>query len=48
MTIEHLKRASKTPETETGTVTIVPLKYKSGRMTSTRSTPHSRPLPPSA
>ena len=32
MTIEYLKRASKTPETETGTVTIVPLKYKTGRM----------------
>ena len=32
MRIEYLKRASKTPETETGTVTIVPLKYKTGRM----------------
>jgi hypothetical protein len=32
MTIEHLKRASKTPETETGTVTIVPLKDETGRM----------------
>ena len=32
MTIEYLKRASKTPGTETGTVTIVPLKYKTGRM----------------
>jgi hypothetical protein len=32
MTIEYLKRASKTPETETGTVTIVPLKDETGRM----------------
>jgi hypothetical protein len=30
MTIEYLKRASKTPETET--VTIVPLKDETGRM----------------
>jgi hypothetical protein len=30
MTIEYRKRTSKTPETET--VTIVPLKYKTGRM----------------
>jgi hypothetical protein len=31
MTIEYLKRASKTLETETGTVTIVPLKDETGR-----------------
>jgi len=30
MTIEYLKRASKTPETET--VTIVPLQDETGRM----------------